>query len=177
MKSLLVVVDYQVDFVSGSLGFDGAAQLEAGICQKIRRQRQTGGDVCFTMDTHTDSYLTTQEGRNLPVLHCINHTPGWALFGSVAGLRRESDPVFEKQTFGSLALAHYVQQMGYEEVTLVGLVSNICVLSNAVLIKSALPEAQVCVDCTCTASFDEGLHEKALDVLAGLQIQLRGRSL
>lgn len=177
MHSLLVVVDYQVDFVSGALGFDGAAQLEQTICQAIRRQRAAGGDVCFTMDTHDPSYLTTQEGRNLPVLHCVRHTPGWALFGSVAALRQETDPVFEKQTFGSLSLAQYVQQKGYEAVTLVGLVSNICVLSNAVLIKAALPEAQVCVDCACTASFDTDLHEKALDVLAGLQVQLLGRTL
>lgn len=175
MKTLLVVVDYQVDFVSGTLGFDGAAQLDDRICRAIRRQRQAGGDVCFTLDSHTETYLETQEGRNLPILHCVKHTPGWALFGSVAALRRESDPIFEKQTFGSLSLAEYVRKIGYDQITLVGLVSNICVLSNAVLVKSALPEAQICVDCACTASFDANLHEKALDILEGLQIQLLNR--
>lgn len=171
MKSLLVVVDYQVDFVCGALGFDEASHLEGPICQAIAAQRQGGGEVCFTMDTHTEGYLETQEGKHLPVIHCVKGTPGWALFGRVADMRQEEDRVFEKPTFGSLALMEYVQTGEYDQVTFIGLVSNICVITNALLVKSALPEAQVRVDCACTASFDPELHEKSLDVMGGLQIE------
>ncbi|MGI6498676.1 MAG: cysteine hydrolase family protein [Oscillospiraceae bacterium] len=171
MKSLLVVVDFQVDFVCGALGFSGAARLEGPICAAIASQRQRGGDVCFTMDTHTEKYLETQEGRHLPVVHCVRGTEGWALFGRVADLRREEDPVFEKPGFGSLDLMRFVQAGEYDEVTLVGLVSHICVMTNALLVKTALPEAQVRVDCACTDSFDPILHKKALDVMHALQVE------
>ncbi len=172
MKTLLVVVDYQVDFVNGALGFQGASLIEAPICKAILDQRKKGGEVCFTLDTHTETYLETQEGQNLPVVHCIKGTPGWALFGQVADLQQPQDQVFEKPAFGSMELMNYVKKGGYDQVTFMGLVSHICVLANAVLVKSALPEAQVQVDCACTASFDPELHEKALDVMKGLQIKL-----
>ena len=175
MKSLLVVVDFQVDFVNGALGFPGAEQLEDAICAAISAQRAVGGDICFTMDTHTETYLETQEGRNLPVPHCIKGTPGWALFGRVAALREPTDPVFEKPGCGSLALLDYAKTGGYRQVTLVGLVSSICVLTNAILVKTALPEALVQVDCAGTAGFDPALHEKALDVMEGVQIKLINR--
>ncbi|HEX2986536.1 MAG TPA: cysteine hydrolase family protein [Caproiciproducens sp.] len=175
MKKLLVVVDYQNDFVNGSLGFPKAPGLEAGIVEKIREYRQSGGDVVFTLDTHQEDYLQTQEGRNLPVKHCVENSQGWELYGKVAGLCGGSSAKFRKVTFGSMELAEYLKEKRYDQVELVGVVSNICVISNAVLAKAALPEAEIIVDAACTASNDDALNEKALDVMQGMQIQVTHR--
>ncbi len=175
MRKLLIVVDYQNDFVSGSLGFPGAERLADGIVAKIRAYKTQGDDVAFTFDTHDKAYATTQEGRNLPVLHCERGSWGWQLFGPVAGECDDTTPQFEKGAFGSLALANWLEGKQYDAVELVGLVSNICVVSNAILAKAALPEAVVTVDAACTASHDAALHVKTLDVLEGLQIQVINR--
>lgn len=170
MKKILVVVDFQKDFVIGSLGFPNAVSLENKILEKIQEYRAAGGEVVFTFDTHGEDYLKTQEGRNLPVPHCLKNTEGWKLYGKVAEARGSSDKCFEKRTFGSLELAEYLSQNAYDRVELVGLVSNICVISNAVLAKAALPEAEIIVDAQCTACADEAMNQKALDVMRGLQI-------
>lgn len=175
MKELLVVVDYQKDFVDGTLGFDGAEKLDERICKKISEYRARSAVIAFTYDTHTPDYLGTQEGKHLPVVHCVEGSDGWQLYGKVAAEKREGDPCFYKPSFGSLKLADYARQEGFERVELCGLVSNICVLSNAVILKAALPEAAVVVDAACTSSFDLPLHEKALDVLAGVQVEVIGR--
>jgi len=172
MKKCLIVVDFQVDFVSGSLGFPGADDLEKGIAEKIKKYREDGGVVIFTFDTHGADYLETQEGRNLPVPHCIAGTTGHALYGEIAGLALESDTVFYKNTFGSDALFSYLQKERFESIELVGLVSNICVISNAILAKTAQPETPIIVDAKCTASHDAHLHQAALDVMSGLQIRV-----
>lgn len=172
MKKALIVVDYQKDFVTGSLGFPGAETLDKAIAAKIQEYRSSGGDVIVTLDTHAENYLETQEGRNLPIVHCVRDTDGWNLFGETAKQIWETDCRFEKGTFGSLALAEYLKERGYEQVELVGLVSNICVISNAVLAKAALPDAQIIVDAACTASNDEAMNEKALDVMEGIQIKV-----
>ena len=170
MKKLLIVVDYQNDFVSGSLGFPKAAELEAAIASKILQYRESGGDVAFTFDTHGEDYLSTQEGKNLPVTHCVRGTGGWELYGRIAGLMKEGDRRFLKPAFGSGELFDYLRSSDYESIELAGVVSNICVISNAVLAKTALPEAVVTVDSACVASNDESLNEAALKVMAGLQI-------
>ena len=175
MKKALIVVDYQKDFVTGSLGFSKAETLDRAIAAKIREYRSSDGDVLVTFDTHEKNYLETQEGRNLPVVHCVRGTDGWNLFGETAGQIEKTDRRFEKNTFGSLALAEYLKEQGYEQVELVGVVSNICVISNAVLAKAALPESQIVVDAACTASGDEKMNEKALDVMEGLQIRVVNR--
>ncbi len=172
MKELLIVVDYQKDFVSGSLGFAGAKDLDSAICRKIEEYRQKGAEVVFTFDTHTEDYLSTQEGQNLPVPHCIKGTPGWELYGATAQKQMPDDRVFYKPVFGSAELFDYLRKGEYTLVELVGLVSNICVLSNAVLAKTALPEAKIIVDSACTASHDPALHAAAMQVLQGLQIQV-----
>ncbi|NTW71312.1 MAG: cysteine hydrolase [Eubacteriaceae bacterium] len=175
MKKLLIVVDYQVDFVSGSLGFPKAVELELPICEKIEDYRKNGDDVIFTFDTHEVDYLLTQEGIKLPVEHCIKGTPGWELYGKVSHYLNESTMKFEKNTFGSLELANYLQKKEYKTVELAGIVSNICVISNAVLAKAALPEAKIIIDALCTASHDDVLHEKTLDVMEGLQMEVINR--
>ena len=158
-KRCLIVVDYQKDFVDGSLGFEKAVTLDHRIAEKIRLYHSRGDDVMFTLDTHNDDYPTTQEGKNLPVPHCIAGTPGHRLFGETAACRQKQDMVFFKPSFGSMEMLCYV-------------VTNICVISNAVLCKAALPEARVSVDASLCASNDEAMHEKALDVMRGLQINV-----
>lgn len=177
MSSLLIVVDYQKDFVDGALGFPGAEMLDPAIAERIARARADGWDVCFTFDTHALDYLDTQEGRKLPVPHCIRGSAGWEGYGETGRARRPEDPVFEKPTFPSLELAEYLAGKSYRQVMLTGLVSHMCVLCNAVMVKAALPEAEIVVDAACTASFDPALHEKALDLLESLQITVinRGR--
>jgi nicotinamidase/pyrazinamidase len=175
MKNLLIVVDYQKDFVDGSLGFPGAEGLDQRIAEKIRAYRERGDDVVFTLDTHADNYDETLEGRNLPVRHCIEGSPGWGLYGETARAFAQGDRVFKKPTFPSRELADWLAGKPYGRIELVGLVSHICVLSNAVMAKAALPEAEIAVDAACTASYDPVLHEKALDILEGLQIRVVNR--
>lgn len=176
MRQALVVVDFQNDFVDGSLGFAQAPRLEEAILLKINAYHAQKQTVVFTFDTHAEQYLQTLEGRKLPVVHCIKNTPGWQLYGRIADVCRQDDVRIEKPGFGSMELAGYLRAGGFDQVELVGLVSNICVISNAVLAKAALPEAEILVDAACTASADPVLHEKALDVLEGLQVTVINRA-
>lgn len=175
MKKLLIVVDYQKDFVDGALGFPGAERLDPLIAQRIADYRAAGDDVAFTHDTHGSDYAHTQEGRKLPPAHCLFGTPGWELYGETGAAHRPSDPVFRKPTFPSLELAEWLKGRSYAQVELCGLVSHICVLTNAVMVKAALPETEILVDARLTASYDPALHEKALDVLEGIQITVTHR--
>jgi nicotinamidase/pyrazinamidase len=175
MKKLLIVVDYQRDFVDGALGFEKAIKLESIIYQKILEYKNNQDEVIFTLDTHDENYIETHEGRNLPVEHCILGTKGHALFGKIKELVDDSTKQIIKYTFPSIELANYLVGREYESIELCGVVSNICVLSNAVMVKSALPNTEIIVDNLGTASFDDDLHEKALDVLEGLYITVKNR--
>lgn len=176
MKKLLLVIDYQRDFVDGALGFPGAEKLDGPIARKIAAYRAAGDDVAFTLDTHGEDYLRTQEGRKLPVAHCLRETSGWELYGETGKARRPGDTVIEKPAFPSLELGNRLREKGYDRVELVGLVSYICVVSNAVVAKAALPEAEIVVDAACTAGPDPELHRKALDLMEqGLQITVTNR--
>ncbi|MGN0497875.1 MAG: cysteine hydrolase family protein [Acutalibacteraceae bacterium] len=171
-NKLLIVVDYQNDFVCGSLGFTQAKSLENSIAEKIEEYRKIGGDVAFTFDTHNDDYLNTSEGKSLPIKHCIKNTDGWKLYGKIENLRQSGDKCFYKPCFGSDELFDYLRASSYDSVELVGIVTNICVISNAVLAKTALPEAEIIVDSACTASNDHELHDSALKVMQSLQINI-----
>ncbi len=174
MKKLLIVVDYQNDFVDGALGFSGAEKLDNLIYQKIFEHKFSGNDVIFTLDTHHDDYLLTEEGRNLPVKHCLKGTKGHALYGKVGSIFDPTlDLYFEKETFPSLDLANYLKDKDYEEVELCGLVSNICVLSNVVMVKSALPNAHIIVDHNLTSSFDQELNDATMKILKGIHVEVR----
>lgn len=176
MKKLLLVVDYQKDFLDGALGFPGAELLDGPIARKIKEYHANGDDVAFTLDTHGENYLSTQEGRKLPVVHCLRGTPGWELYGQTGKSRREGDLVLEKPAFPSLELGSWLRERGYDQIELVGLVSYICVISNAVIAKAALPEAEILVDAACTAGPDPALHRAALDLMEkGLQITVVNR--
>lgn len=172
MNKLLIVVDYQKDFVDGSLGFPGAEALDEVIAAKVKQYQQNGDKVVVTMDTHEEDYLRTQEGRKLPVRHCQRNTEGWRVYGRTAALV-EDCRAFEKPTFGSAALFDYLRgEACFEQIELCGLVSNMCVLSNAVLAKCAQPEVPVVIDAAACASPDLSLHKAAMQVLAGLQIEI-----
>lgn len=175
MKKILIVVDYQNDFVDGSLGFEKAAEIEKNIANKIELYRKLGDEIIFTLDTHFGDYAQTQEGRLLPVPHCIKGTKGHELYGKVALLKKDEDKVLEKPTFGSWELFEYLKDKEFESIELVGVVSNICVISNAIIAKTALPQTPVIVDASCTASNDDGLNKSALDVMEGLQIKVINR--
>ncbi len=175
MKKCLIVVDYQNDFIDGALGFEGAETIKDAIISKIQQFRKEGNDVIFTRDTHTENYLDTEEGKNLPVIHCVEGTLGHQIDQDVYKLKQSKDQEFIKYTFPSLELGTYLHTKDYEVVELCGLVSNICVLSNAVIAKSALPNAHIVVDNLATKSFDPDLHEKAMDVLVGLHVEVTNR--
>ena len=177
MKKLLIVVDYQKDFVDGALGFPGAEKLDEGIAAKVRQYGK--GRVLFTRDTHFENYLTTREGKNLPVIHCVKGTPGWQVYGETAKALAEVEAkAIDKLVFGmdisDPAVAAVLPERA-DRIELVGLVSNICVVSNAVILQSKYPEATIVVDAACTDSFDKSLHEKVLDVLEGFQVKVTGR--
>lgn len=171
MKAL-VVVDYQVDFVSGALGFDGAEKLEKIILERIEEYRSTGGQVIFTLDTHREDYLETAEGKKLPVVHCVDGTEGHKLYGKVCDAVKEGDIVIKKPAFGSLELGDYLKRGGFDEVELCGLVTDICVISNAIIAKAALPESRIVVDSRACLTADPAAQKRALDVMRGVQIDV-----
>ena len=177
MNRYLFVIYYQNDFVDGALGFPGAEKLDEKIAAKVRAYGK--GHVLFTRDTHFENYLTTREGRNLPVVHCIKGTPGWEVYGQTAKALAEVEaPALDQLVFGmdvSDPAIAAVLPASADEIELVGLVSNICVVSNAVVLQSKYPEATILVDAQCTDSFDKGLHEKVLDVLSGFQVKVINR--
>ncbi len=177
MERYLFVIDYQKDFVDGALGFPGAETLDAKIAAKVREYGK--GRVFFTRDTHFENYLETREGKNLPVVHCIKGSEGWQVYGETAKALAEVEaPGIDKLVFGmdvtDPATAAVLPETA-DEIELVGLVSNICVVSNAVVLQSKYPEATIIVDAACTDSFDKSLHEKVLDVLSGFQVKVLGR--
>jgi len=171
MPNLLIVVDFQNDFVCGSLGFSGAEALEAPIVAKIEAALAAGDDLAFTLDTHDDQYLSSQEGRLLPIPHCIASTEGHRLYGKVAEYAARGI-TFYKPIFGSSALMRHLLDRSYDKIELCGLVSNICVLSNAVICRTAQPEAEIVVDSMATAGPDPEVHRMALEVMRGMQIQV-----
>jgi nicotinamidase-related amidase len=173
MQRCLIVVDYQNDFVSGSLGFPGAEKLDSIIAEKIKKYRARNDAVMFTFDTHKADYLKTQEGRNLAVPHCIEGTDGHKLYGETGKQLQADDKCFYKPTFGSGDLYEYLKKTPFERIEIVGLISNICVLSNVVLAKTAQPETPIIVDADATLSHDPKLHQETLDILIGLQVRIK----
>lgn len=170
MKKLLLVVDYQTDFVVGCLGFEGAKLLEPYIADRINAYRDGGEDIAFTIDTHDENYMKTRESKLLPIPHCIKGTDGWKLYGKIADMVAPEDKIFYKKAFGSSELMDYLKTKEYDKIELVGLLTNICVISNAVIAKTALPEAEVIVNSKGTKGSTEELHKEAIDVLKSLQV-------
>lgn len=162
---LLVVVDMQKDFIDGSLGTPEAQRMVDNVAEKIAAYEPQS--IFVTRDTHTPDYLQSYEGRHLPVVHCVAGTPGHALHPKIAAALTAVAPdhFFDKPTFGSMALAERLRALaGAEpvEIELVGLCTGICVLSNAILLKAALPEAEISVDAACCACVSPQSHDTAL---------------
>lgn len=174
---ILVVVDMQNDFIDGALG---TREAQAIVSEVIKKIQAFEGRVIFTRDTHEENYMDTQEGKNLPVVHCVRGTKGWELHPQIDALRKE-EPV-DKPTFGSTALGSLLLEQdnelkekggkGIEEITLIGLCTDICVISNAMLIKAFLPEVPVVVDAKCCAGVTPESHENALEAMKMCQIQI-----
>jgi len=172
MPKLLVVVDYQEDFVSGALGFKKAEELEEGIYRRIKAYLDRGDHVLFTYDTHSrEDYAASREGKHLPVLHCVPGTPGHELYGQLREFTEEKH--LWKYNFG----AREIMELDFdvESIEIIGVVTNICVISNAILLQTRYPNAEITIDASLCASFDDVLHEKALDVMAGLQMNIINR--
>ena len=175
MKRLLIVVDMQKDFVDGALGSAEAVAIVDNVVQKIEN---FDGDIIVTYDTHGEDYMQTQEGKNLPVPHCIKGTPGWELDAKVqAALDRKTYTAVEKPTFGSTALPELIKTV-YDpaqlEIELCGLCTDICVVSNALLMKANFLETQVSVDAACCAGVSEESHNTALAAMRAVQIDVVG---
>nr|WP_297172564.1 isochorismatase family cysteine hydrolase [uncultured Agathobaculum sp.] len=180
---LLVVIDYQNDFVTGALGFDGSAAIDDGIARLAQTYLAQGDHVLFTYDTHDDTYLETREGSVLPIPHCNPNEDGWHLYGKTQELCRETSANHQihnvcKHAFGMPPAE--VIKLGSElpdlrEILVVGVVTHMCVISNAVLLQAQWPEAQITVDAALCRSYDPVLHEKALDVMEGLQMKVINR--
>ena len=172
MARLLVVVDYQNDFINGALGFAGAEKIAPKIAELIKEFHANNDEVVFTFDTHNADYLNTPEGKYLPVPHCLKGSQGWALYPEIEPLVGDSK-IFEKPGFGSKELGHYIEENNFDEIYLCGLVSDICVFSNAIIAKSsASPYAKVKVVRNATSSFDLNMQEKSFDVLKHLHIEI-----
>ena len=171
MKKILIVVDMQNDFIDGALGTKEAVAIVPKVEEKIRT---FDGEVFFTRDTHETWYLETQEGKNLPVPHCIRDTEGWQIRSELDALRK-TEPI-DKETFGSTDLAGKLAMInedeGIESITLVGLCTDICVISNALLIKASLPEVPVYVDAACCAGVTPESHENALKAMEMCQVKI-----
>ncbi len=168
-KKLLVVVDMQNDFIGGALGTQEAQNILPAVRARIADARKEGEEVAFTRDTHGEEYLSTQEGKNLPVPHCIAGTAGHEI---AAGLCLAGERVFDKPAFGSIELAAYVKEGGFAAVELVGVCTDICVISNALLIKAFCPEAEVCVRAGCCAGVTPQSHQTALAAMRACQVKI-----
>lgn len=165
---LLIVIDMQNDFIDGSLGTKEAVAIVPNVAKKIEEARDAGEIVVFTRDTHQKNYLETQEGKNLPVLHCVEGTYGWQISSK---FKVGNSRIFNKPSFGSMELADYAASLdGLEEIELVGLCTGICVISNAFILKAKLPEVKISVDASCCACVTPESHKNALAAMKLCQI-------
>ena len=173
MKHFLIVVDMQKDFVDGALGTAEALAIVPKVAEKIR---QFDGEIFATLDTHFDDYMNTMEGKKLPVVHCVKETEGWQLDRTVMqALSEKGYTPVEKLTFGSTALPELIRKAAGEEVftiELIGLCTDICVVSNALLLKAHFPECDISVDAACCAGVTPELHKAALQTMQSCQCEV-----
>ena len=167
---VLIVVDMQNDFIDGSLGTAEAVAIVPSVIEKIKQYEQNGDRIIFTRDTHGENYLGTREGRHLPVEHCIKGSAGHAIPDEIL---RGHTHVIDKPTFGSVELVEYLKELELDCVELVGLCTDICVVSNALLIKAAFPELDVSVDSSCCAGVTPQTHAAALTTMRMCQIDVK----
>lgn len=167
---VLIIVDMQNDFINGVLGTKEAVGIVENVKRKIQKYKLEENVVIFTRDTHTSDYLNTQEGKNLPVEHCIIGTDGWEISKE---LPVDDSMIIDKPTFGSTVLAHYLRKIGnVEEIELIGLCTDICVISNAMILKASYPEIPITVDASCCAGVTPESHKNALNAMKMCQINI-----
>ena len=167
MKKTLIVIDMQKDFIDGSLGTKEAVAIVSGVKAKIAKYAEAGDEIIFTRDTHQENYLETNEGKHIPVEHCIQGTDGWKI---AKGLEVPGAIYIDKPSFGYMDWKDY----DLEEVEIVGLCTDICVVSNALIIKATYPEINVTVDARCCAGVTPESHEAALATMKMCQVNVIG---
>ncbi len=172
MSKVLVVVDMQNDFVSGSLGTKEAQEIVENVVKKISLRKAEGYDIMVTLDTHGPGYMQTQEGKKLPVEHCIRGTWGWELETHVKEALGFGSRYYEKVTFGSQKMMKDLEQLQPEAIEFVGLCTDICVVSNVLGVKAFLPETPLYVDAACCAGVTPESHKAALQTMQSCQVNI-----
>jgi nicotinamidase-related amidase len=185
MGKILLIVDYQNDFVDGSLGFEDAKLLDDKMIERINQAYQDNYFILYTQDTHFENYLRTQEGKRLPIMHTVCSTHGWDLYGKTKVLieyikKYHDKRVYRimKSSFGSTDLFRILDHPQFkdiEEIEICGVVTNMCVISNAIICKTTLPEARIIINAELCAAPDKDLHEQALNVMASMQMDIINR--
>lgn len=173
----------QNDFIDGALGTPEAKMIVPNVIEKIKSYNNKDSYIIVTRDTHDENYLETEEGKNLPVKHCVSYLSGWCIHDDVYDLLGLVDPagveIIDKPTFGSIQLAEQLKELSnyhnIENIEIVGLCTDICVISNAVIAKSALPNAHIKVDASCCAGVTPESHNRALDSMQTLQVEIVNR--
>jgi len=173
MKKILVVIDMQNDFINGSLGTKEAVEIVPKVIEKIKKYKKE--NVYATRDTHDKNYLNSLEGKHLPIVHCLKNTVGWEIQKDIASMIDVKN-IFDKPCFGSIKLAQHLTKINEKEpieVELVGLCTDICVIANAVIIKSYLINTPVSVDSNCCAGVSKESHKRALKSMQTLQVDIK----
>ena len=174
MRKILVIIDMQNDFITGALGSEEAQKILPSVLQYAQN---FSGEILFTKDTHQPNYLESREGKKLPIVHCVEKTLGWELAAPLEEFcKSQQCPVFCKETFGSIQLAQYLltenEKEIIDEIQLIGVCTDICVISNAFTLRSFLPETPICVVASCCAGVTPQSHQTARDAMAGCQIDI-----
>lgn len=172
MKKALIVIDMQNDFITGVLGNNECRAVVPHVVKRVQDAVEEGMDIIFSQDTHQEDYLSTQEGKKLPVPHCIQNTEGWKIIPELAETAAQRGIVFTKETFGSRAIAEYIKAHHYDEVELVGVCTDICVISNAMVIKAFAPELEIFIKESCCAGVTPQSHETAIEAMKACQMNI-----
>ena len=174
-KKVLFVIDMQVDFVTGALENGEAQKIIGKIAEKIKAYKEAGDYVFFTRDTHGENYMETQEGRLLPVPHCLEGSDGWQIVDELREFATKENTL-DKPSFGSLELPKWVYKMtdgNFDEMEFCGVCTDICVISNAMIMKAAYPELTLTVDSSCCAGVTPESHQTALNAMAACQMMIK----
>ncbi len=171
MKKALVIVDYQNDFIDGSLGFKDAFLIKENILTLLKTLNFNDTHLLVTYDTHNQHYLESKEGKMLPVKHCIEGSFGWQMPKEFDAFLARARKIFYKNSFGSLEFANFIAQSSYEELYFCGLVSHICVFHNIILAFNAKPDLKLFLHKNATASFDENLQNAAFSLLEAFGVE------
>ncbi|MCI8471298.1 MAG: cysteine hydrolase [Clostridia bacterium] len=170
-RKVLLVIDMQNDFINGTLGTKEAEAIVDKVNQKITTYRNAEDIIIFTRDTHDENYLDTMEGKKLPVLHCKKNTEGWQITSRIQVY--DEDKIIDKPTFGSLELANYMEEFDVSAIEIIGLCTDICVISNAMIMKAKFPDINISVDSSCCAGVTPESHKNALKAMEMCHIEVK----